>query len=105
MRKAEREPLPLGANPQNARFNSRSEYQMQDRIVFVKIAHIFVRPTLDVTVTDIGVFRDIFGWDMTQRFEPVPSVFLREHSRCKYHPRRCATSTGKSTLNRYHWPT
>ena len=56
---------------------------MQDRIVFVKIAHIFVRPALDVTVTDIGVFRDIFGWDMTQRFEPVSSVFIRENSRRK----------------------
>jgi len=56
---------------------------MHDRIVFVEIAHALVRPALDVTAANVGVFQNIFSGDVTYGFEPVSTVFLREHSRCK----------------------
>jgi hypothetical protein len=78
---------------------------MQDRLVFVKIAHALVRAAFNVTITDIGVFRDILGWDMTKRFEPVITVFLSENSRRRQQRRGCTDGSENSTLKVFDWLT
>jgi hypothetical protein len=63
--KAEGESFPFRTDPENAELGPRSEYQMHDRIVFIKIVHLLVRPALNITAADIGVFRIIFERNVT----------------------------------------
>src|SRR5205823_14509449 len=78
--KAKRESFPLRANPQNARFNSGSEYQVQDRIVFIEIAHTLVWSAVDDTTAHKSIFGRTFEGDVTKRYEPGTRVFLGENS-------------------------